>query len=82
MRQKNLMKWKKKPEAEGLNRFINDFSLIINQFYCLIWTVEKIQKVKTRKLERYKIQKASKKPRFIKEQKAGGLTSSLGINTP
>ena len=35
-----------------LQQFIKDFNLFIKQCYLTIWSVEKIQKVKTQKLKR------------------------------
>ena len=31
-------------------RFIENFSLFVKQFYCFVWRVEKIQKAKTQNL--------------------------------
>ena len=62
---------------------------IIKQRYLTVWTVEKIKKVKTQKLEKQKNGRimffikpcGSKKSRFIKEQGASGLLNNFGIKT-
>ena len=67
-------------------------NLFIKQCYCITWSVEKIQKVKSKSCKEKKqknnafIKKCavcnSKKSKFIKQQEAIGLLSSLGIKTP
>ena len=63
----------------------------MKQCYRIVWSVEKIHKVKNPKavktknvriilLSNYTVLN-SKKSRFIKEQEANGLSSSLGIKT-
>ena len=70
---------------------MEDFSLFIKQCYQFVWSVEKIQKVKIPKLQRPNgrimlLLKCavcdSKKSKSIKQQKASGLLSILGIKTP
>ena len=39
--------WKK--NSKWLKQFIRDFSLFIKECYRIVWSVEKIQKVKTQK---------------------------------
>ena len=92
MCQKNMTKWKKKWKIQRLKQFIEDFSLFIKQCYCVVWSVENLQKVKTQTMCRLKMEKQcfyrnslacnSKKLGFIKEQGASGLLSSFGIKTP
>ena len=41
---------KEEIQNERLKQFIEDFGLFINQCYCIIWSIEKIQKVKTQKI--------------------------------
>ena len=38
-------------EIKNLNQFIEDFSLFVKQCYLIVWSVEKIQKVKIQKLQ-------------------------------
>ena len=87
MCQKNMTKWKKKWKIQRLKQFIEDFSLFIKQCYCVVWSVENLQKVKTQTMEKqcfYRNSLAcnSKKLGFIKEQEASGLLRSFGIKTP
>ena len=65
------------------------FYLIIKQHFLIVSNVEKIQKVKTQKLQtgewHFPSKLAvcgSKKSKFMKEQVAGALLSNLGIKTP
>ena len=80
---KNMI-WKKKSKIQRLNQFIEDFSLFIKQCYHIVWSVEKIlsktKNGRTSLLSEYAVCD-SKKSKFINEQKASGLLSSLGIKT-
>ena len=83
---KNMIIWKKKSKSQRLNQFIEDFILFIKQCYYIVWNVEKIQKVKNPKDVEIKNQRIkmcdSKETKFIKEQRASRLLSSLGIKAP
>ena len=46
MLSKNVTKWKKKLITDRFNQFIEDFSLFIKQCYRIVWSVEKMEKVK------------------------------------
>ena len=62
---------------------MKDFSLFIKQCYCIIvWSVEKIQKVKIQNLKEQKMEEHSKKSKFVKEQEGSGLLSNLGTKKP
>ena len=69
-------------------RVIKDFNLFIKQCYCIIWSINsknpKVQNInKGKLLILTKSGKCdNKKSRFIKEQEASGLLSSLGIKIP
>ena len=39
-----------------MHKFIEDFSLFIKQYYHIVWSVEKIQKVKIQKLQGQKME--------------------------
>ena len=74
-----------------MQKFIENFSLFIKHCYRIVWSVEKIQKAKMQKLKGKKRKKMlllkcgkcdSKKSKFIKQQEASGLLSSLGVKTP
>ena len=64
----------------------------MKQCCCIVWSVEKIQKVKNPKVLKTKKGRImllsrcavchSKKLKFIKEQETSGLLGSLGIKTP
>ena len=68
------------------------FKLHIKQCCLVGWSLEKILKVKTQRLEKRKNGRITlslncavcdvKKSKFIKEQEASGLFSSSGIETP
>ena len=59
------------------------FYLFIKQCYCIVWSVEVIQKVKIQNFQGQKRKNnEKKKSKFIKQQEASGLLSSLGIKTP
>ena len=76
----------------GTRKFIEDFSLFIKQCYHIFCRVEKIQKVKIQKLQAQKNRRImllskcavrdSKKLKFMKQEEARGLLSSLGRNIP
>ena len=62
----------------------------MKQYYRIVWSVEKMQNVKIQKLQEQKTRTMlvskcavcdSKKSKFIKQQEAIGLLSSLGIKT-
>ena len=86
-----MWQYKSRNKKLGLKQFIKDFSLFIKQCYCIFWSVEKNTesknpKVITTKNGRIMLSSkcevcGSKKPKFIKDQEAGGLLSSLGIET-
>ena len=71
---------------------MEDFSLFIKQCYRIVWSVEKIQKVKTQNFHREKNERKMmlsnsevcncKKSRFIKEQGNSRLLSRLEIKIP
>ena len=42
--------WKKKSKIEKFQHFFKDLNLLIKQFYLVVWSIEKIQKIKTQKL--------------------------------
>ena len=50
------MKWKKKSKLEDLAmpKFIDNFGLFVKQCCCIVWSVEKMQKVKIQKLQGWK----------------------------
>ena len=64
---------------------------MIKQYCCIAWSAQKIQKVKIQKLQRKKTGRImhlskyevcdSKMLKFIKEQEASGLLSSIGVKT-
>ena len=72
-------------------KHIDKFKLYIRQCYLVVWSVEKIQKVKIQNLSGKKTGRImllskcagcdSKKSKFVKKQEASGLLSSLGIKT-
>ena len=84
------MIWKKKSKFESLIQFIKDFNLFAKQFYDVVWNVEKKTDSKNPKVAKkgrliilWKgVICNSKKSRFIKEQEAIGLFSSLGRKAP
>ena len=67
---------------------MEDFSPFIKQCDDIVWSVEKIQKEKIKRLNERIILLSkcevceSKKLKIIKEQEATGLLSTLGIKTP
>ena len=71
---------------------MKDFSLLLKQFYCIVWSVGKIQKLKLQKFQRWKTDEQCfyqnvqcvivKNWNLLKEQEASGLLISLGIKTP
>ena len=75
----------------GTQQLIEDFSLFIKQCYRIVWSVEKI-KVQNPEVEKTKNRRImllskcavsdSKISKFIKQQEASKLLSSLGIKTP
>ena len=79
MYKKNMMKWKKKSKIWRLKQFIEDLSLFTKQCYHIVWSVEKIQKVKIQKLQ---AKKRENNLFLKKEEEASGLLSCLGIKTP
>ena len=52
--------WKKNKKFRTLKQFIEDFTLLIKQCYHFVWSVEKMQKVKTQKSEKGRIKFLSK----------------------
>ena len=75
-----------------LYKGIKTFNILIKQCYRILWSVEKIQKVKIQKLKEKKSARImlsskcevcdSKNSKFIKEQEASGLLRNLRIKTP
>ena len=75
-----------------LQRFINDFSLFMKQFYRIVWSIEK--KTQSKKSSVVSTNKGkpkllsnctkcdSKKLIFIKEQGGSGLMSNVELKTP
>ena len=92
LRTKNWIEINNHPSNLAAQNFIEDFSLFIIQPYCIVWSVEKIQKAKNPKVARTNNGNImllskwevcdSKKSNFIKQQEATVLLSSLGIKTP
>ena len=68
------------------------FILFLKKCYCILWSVEGIQKAKIQKLQGQQIGRImlvsnsagcdGKKLEFIKQQEAIEILSSLGIKTP
>ena len=80
--------WNKKSKIEWLKQFIEDFSLFIKQFYRFVLSVKNTESKNPKAVKNENgtimlLSKCtvcdSKKLRFIKEQDASGLLSSLGI---
>ena len=70
--QKNIIIWKKKSRP---NQFIETFCLFIKQCFHIVWSVEKIQRVKIQKLQGEKYGTVMLLPKCA-------VCDSLGIKTP
>ena len=83
--------WKTKSKIYRPNHFIEDFSMLIKQYYCIVRKVEKKTESKNQKVVKTKngrimlLSKCeacdNKKFELIKKQETSGFLSSLGIKT-
>ena len=55
MCQKNILTWRKKSESLKHQQSVKDFSLFLKQYCCIVWSVEKVEKVKSWGLKRQKL---------------------------
>ena len=69
--------------VDSKQKFIEDFSLFVKQFYHIVWN-PKVASTKTGRIMLLSKSEVSdsKNSKFIKQQEASGLLSSLGIKAP
>ena len=69
--------------VDSKQKFIEDFSLFVKQFYHIVWN-PKVASTKTERIMLLSKSEVSdsKNSKFIKQQEASGLLSSLGIKAP